>query len=101
MRQRAKKVEMDGRNDVELLLDELETLLQKDPSSHVSIGESKGSIESVLFQTGSMRDTYRRFPEVLLLDGTYTVNKNRMPRLCMCLWLWMDMALDAVLDIVL
>ena len=79
MRQRAKKVEMDGRNDVELLLDELETLLQKDPSSHVSIGESKGSIESVFFQTGSMRDTYRRFPEVLLLDGTYTVNQNRMP----------------------
>ena len=57
MRQRAKKVEMDGRNDVELLLDELETLLQKDPSSHVSIGESEGSIESVFFQTGSMRDT--------------------------------------------
>ena len=45
-----------------------------------------------------MRDTYRRFPEVLLLDGTYTVNKNRMP--LYGLWLWMDMTLDAVLDIV-
>lgn len=52
----------------------------EDPDAHISIQTtSSGELESLLFVTSEMRNAFKLYPEVLLMDGTYRINKYRMP----------------------
>ena len=35
------------------------------------------------FQTGHMRNMYEKFPEILMIGGTYNVNGKGMPLYCL------------------
>ena len=69
-----------GKDEQQLLLDEVEQLLQSDSGARVQlVTKDDGSLKILYFQNSSMTSLYSTFPEVLLLDATYCVNNLRMP----------------------
>ena len=51
-----------------------------DPGSRISIVTNEdGELQLLLLVTSDMKELYRKFPEVLFIDGTYSVNKLRFP----------------------
>lgn len=60
-----------GCKDEQLLLEELENSLKKDPSSCGGIVVNENDTLEVLFyQSGLMKHLFQRFPEILLVDAT-------------------------------
>ena len=41
--------------------------------------DDEGIVTAIFFQTKEMMDTFRCYPEVILLDATYKLNDRRMP----------------------
>jgi len=41
--------------------------------------DDKSQLEFVMFATSTMKANFNLFPEVLFIDGTYSVNKLHMP----------------------
>lgn len=64
-----------------VLVAKLNEIVQKDKgaNAHVEFNQESKECEYVFIQTSSMRAAVRKFPEVLMLDSTYKINKNQMP----------------------
>ena len=76
--------------DLEDLIDELETLKREDSGAQFVAGEENGVLQYLFFCTSAMRDAYEKYPEVLLIVSTYKTNKCNMP-LTVFVWTQMDM----------
>ena len=51
-----------------------------DPGSRISIVTNEdGELQLLLLVTSDMKELYRKFPEVIFIDGTYSTNKLRFP----------------------
>ncbi|ELU01825.1 hypothetical protein CAPTEDRAFT_191966 [Capitella teleta] len=72
-------------NEMELLLKEVETVLSDNPRTHVKfeMDDNTNELGMLYFQTFEMFDLYQKFPEALLIDATYCVNKKQMPLYCL------------------
>ncbi|XP_052131253.1 uncharacterized protein LOC127751564 [Frankliniella occidentalis] len=70
-----------GRSDEQMLLDKLAEVQSKDPGAytHIEFDKESGAVVFILIQTSEMRDMLEKFPEVILMDITYKINKNQMP----------------------
>ena len=73
-----------GLGDAQLILDHLQEALEQDKSARGGvIVDEEHTLEVLYFQTGHMSKIFRRFPEILLVDGTYNVNRQGMPLYCL------------------
>jgi len=71
-----RKAKANGRRDQQILLDNLENaLIDTNAKGGVTVTENN-EIATVSFQTGRMSTLFEKFP---LHDGTYNVNRARMP----------------------
>jgi len=78
-----KKAKAGGRRDEQVLIDVLEDALEKDIGAKGGITVNENNeIATVSYQSGHMSALFEKFPEILLVDGTYNVNRARMPLYC-------------------
>jgi len=78
-----KRTKAKGRRDEQILLDSLEDALIKDANAKGGVTVTENNeIATVSFQTGRMSTLFEKFPEILLIDGTYNVNRAKMPLYC-------------------
>ncbi|XP_052121331.1 uncharacterized protein LOC113216526 [Frankliniella occidentalis] len=73
--------ERGGRSEEQMLIDKLTEIINNDPGAcaHIEICKDSRKVKFILVQTTSMRNALKKFPEVLLTDITYKINKNLMP----------------------
>ncbi|KAG0440402.1 hypothetical protein HPB47_016300 [Ixodes persulcatus] len=65
--------------DIEQLGEEIKELFRQDPTAAVTLGTNDSNeMELLLIQTSMMAEFYKKFPEVLLLDGIYRTNNLKM-----------------------
>ena len=58
--------------------------MQKDNSARGGVVvDEKHTLEVLYFQMGHVRNLYEKFPDILLVDGTYNVNGQGMPLYCL------------------
>ena len=77
---RAKASEQKGRGDAQIVLDKLAEILINDPkASGGVVVDDQDNLSVLYFQSGLMSELFRKFPEIVLVDGTYNVNKVGMP----------------------
>ncbi|XP_052123530.1 uncharacterized protein LOC113213580, partial [Frankliniella occidentalis] len=78
---KAKLLLRNGRSDEQMLIDKLAEVHAKDPNavSHIEFDPVSKEVIFILLQTSEMREMLKQFPEVILMDITYKINKNRMP----------------------
>ena len=83
MKAKLKQSAKNGRRDEQILLDSLENALKQDSAAKggVTVNEDD-QISIVHFQSGQMSELFVKFPEILLVDGTYNVNQLGMPLYC-------------------
>lgn len=64
-----------------MLWDKLNELVAQDPGAcaHLEYDRESKACDFILIQTSAMRAAVQKFPEVLLMDSTYKINKNEMP----------------------
>jgi MULE transposase domain len=65
--------------EVEILLNELKELQSRDPAAIIKTNVVDDIINIIYIQTGEMKQSFSYFPEVLLMDTTYSINNRRMP----------------------
>ena len=83
MKAKVKEVTKDGRRDEQILLDSLEDALTKDTNAKGGVSVTEDNVVAmVAFQSGQMTELFKKFPEILLVDGTYNVNRLGMPLYC-------------------
>ena len=59
---------------------QLDDLKEEDPSSVVVLKHDENfSIQSIFFQTSFMRNAFLNYPELLVMDTTYSLCNNDMP----------------------
>ena len=69
-----------GRDEAQVTIDRLEEEMQRDQGSKGGIIVNENSELSIIyFASSHLLGLYEKFPEVLMIDGTYNVNKSRMP----------------------
>ena len=69
-----------GRSDAQVLLDHLEEELEKDKGAKGGIIVNENDQLSIVYYCSShLLQLYEKFPEVIMIDGTYNVNKCGMP----------------------
>ena len=67
-----KQTKTGGRRDEQVLIDLLEDTLEKDTSAKGGITVNQNNeIATVSYQSGQMSTLFEKFPEILLVDGTY------------------------------
>ncbi|KAK3916799.1 hypothetical protein KUF71_006400, partial [Frankliniella fusca] len=73
--------ERQGRSEEEMLLAALNKIKEKDPGAcaHLDFNSETKEVHFILIQTTDMRKALLKFPEVILMDLTYKINKNMMP----------------------
>ena len=80
LRDRAKKKEQHGRRDAQIVLDKLSEALSHDPqASGGVVVDDEDNLSILYYRSGLMSELFSKFPEVVLVDGTYNVNKAGMP----------------------
>lgn len=68
------------RNDAQVLCDHMNELLQKDAGAKGGIlVNDDDQLSAVYFASSHLCQLYEKFPEVMMIDGTYNVNSSRMP----------------------
>ena len=73
-----------GLEDAQLVLDHLQEALKEDKFARGGVVvDEEHTLEILYFQTGHMRNMFEKFPEILLIDGTYNVNGQGMPLYCL------------------
>ena len=78
-----RKAKASGRRDEQILLDTLEDALTKDSNAKGGITVNENDkVATMSFNSGEMSILFEKFPEILLVDGTYNVNRARMPLYC-------------------
>ena len=80
VRGKLKNEDRKGRNDAQVIVDHLDEELQKDSGAKggVLVNEMN-QLSVVYFCSSQMRELFEKFPEIVLIDGTYNVNKVGMP----------------------
>ena len=69
-----------GRDEAQVTIDRLEEEMQRDQGSKGGIIVNENSELSIIyFASSHLLGLYEKFPKVLMIDGTYNVNKSRMP----------------------
>ncbi|XP_026280147.1 uncharacterized protein LOC113207704 [Frankliniella occidentalis] len=70
-----------GRSEEEMLLAKLQEIKDKDPEASTVLDYNKDTkkVNFLLIQTSEMRKALHKFPEVILMDISYKINKNMMP----------------------
>ena len=67
-------------DETQQALSYLKSLIQNDPGADVNIVRDDDGFTSVIFiQTSDMKATFKKYGELLFLDSTYKINKNKMP----------------------
>ena len=70
------ELERQERTDAQITIDKLSHALQSDPNAKGGIVATVTNELAVLYyQSGSMGEWFRKFPEILMIYGTYCVNK--------------------------
>ena len=80
MKLKVKELERQERTDAQMTIGKLSISLQSDPSAKggvIMTGDNKLAI--LYYQSGLMGEWFNKFPEILMIDGTYCVNKAGMP----------------------
>ena len=73
-----------GLKDAQLVLDGLTEALEADSNTCGGVVVDEDDTLLILYyQTSQMRKTFKKFPEILFVDGTYNVNKLGMPLYCL------------------
>jgi len=81
MKLKVKELERQGRTDAQMTIDKLYIALQTDPSAKGEVIVTEDNELAILYcQSGLMGEWFNKFPEILMIDGTYCViNKAGMP----------------------
>lgn len=80
-----------GLQDAELLLEKLKESLENDQGANGGVTvDEEDTLAIIYYQSSSMVNMFKKFPEIVFVDGTYNVNKLGMPS-------WLRMALDMVI----
>ncbi|XP_034249610.1 uncharacterized protein LOC117650351 isoform X2 [Thrips palmi] len=75
-----KQQEREGRTEVEDLLHYLKVL--EDQGDFITVGtDDEGEIQFIFIMHKGSKETFNKFPEVVIADSTYNTNKNKMPLL--------------------
>ncbi|KAK3912071.1 Protein FAR-RED IMPAIRED RESPONSE 1 [Frankliniella fusca] len=77
-----KRKEREGRSETEDLIHYLKTL--EDDGDIICVGtdsENEDNIQFIFIMHKSMLPTFKKFPEVIIVDSTYNSNKHKMPLL--------------------
>ena len=73
-----------GLKDAQLALDGLTEALEADSNACGGVVVDEDNTLLILYyQSCKMRKTFKKFPEILFVDGTYNVNKLGMPLYCL------------------
>ena len=84
LKRKAREQTGSGLKDAQLALDGLIEALEADSSACGGVVVDENNTLVILhYQSGSMRNTFKRCPEILLVDGTYNVNNLGMPLYCL------------------
>ena len=67
---------MNGKYDVTDVLNEFAA---SSPDDVRLVVDSDNTVRQILIQTAAMKETFAKFPEVMLLDDTYSINNCGMP----------------------
>ena len=78
-----KERECGNRKDAQIVLDKLTVALESDSKAGGVVVDENDTIAIMFYQSGSMREMFSRFPEIMFIDGTYNVNKLGMPLYCL------------------
>lgn len=69
-----------GHNEAQLVVNQLEDEMQRDKGSKGGVIVNEANELSIFYYASSqLQRLYEKFPEVLMIDGTYNVNASRMP----------------------
>ena len=69
-----------GHNEAQLIMNQLEEEMQRDKGSKGGVIVNEANELSIFYYASSqLHRLYEKFPEVLMIDGTYNVNASRMP----------------------
>jgi len=80
VRTKAKSQAKGGRDGAQVMIDRLEEEMQKDQGSKGGVIVSENNeLSIVYFASSHLISLYEKFPEVIMIDGTYNVNTSRMP----------------------
>ena len=83
-RTKARERTRGGLKDAQLVLDGLTEALEADANARGGVVVDEDDTLLILYyESGQMRKTFRKFPEILFVDGTYNVNKLGMPLYCL------------------
>ena len=67
-------------NEAQITISRLEEEMQRDRGSKVGVIVNEANELSILYYASShLVCLYEKFPEVVMIDGTYNVNASRMP----------------------
>ena len=74
-----KRNEQHGRRDAQIVLDKLSEALSHDPqASGGVVVDNEGNLSVLYYRSGLISELFSKFPEIVLVDGTYNVNKAGM-----------------------
>ena len=75
-----KQNEQHGRRDAQIVLDKLSEALSHDlQASGGVVVDNEDNLSVLYYRSGLMSELFSKFPEIVLVDGTYNVNKAGMP----------------------
>lgn len=66
-------------SELDNVFEVLDDLKNSDPGAEVLLKSDNNKIKLLYIQTSSMKETFGKFPEVLLMDATYCINSHKMP----------------------
>ena len=73
-----------GLQDAELLLEKLKESLEIDQGANGGVTvDEEDTLAIIFYQSSSMVNMFKKFPEIVFVDGTYNVNKLGMPLYCL------------------
>ena len=85
MKTKLRELERQGSTDAQITIDKLSHALQSDPNAKGGIVATETNQLAVLYyQSGSMGEWFRKFPEILMIYGTYCVNKVECHFMLLC-----------------
>ena len=80
IRDRMKQNEQHGRRNAQIVLDKLSEALSHDlQASGGVVVDNEDNLSVLYYRSGLMSELFSKFPEIVLVDGTYNVNKAGMP----------------------
>lgn len=67
-------------NPITSEMEDLKTHLQSAyPDLSMQVTHTDNEVTGIFFQDSQMKDTFEKYPEVIVVDSTYKLNLNRMP----------------------